>query len=264
MLISIRRVAFVLLPLAATLLASADDKPLSVDQIVAKNAEARGGLDKIKAIQSVRMTGNIDISGQMQAPLTLNTKRPNMSRMDLDVNGQSVIQATDGATAWMVNPFTGAEDPQKMPDDEAKAFNERADIDGPLVDYKAKGSTVELQGTEDVSGSPAYKLKITSKSGSVQYLYVDAKTFLDSKSTLTQIQGGQEIPVTVLFSNYKPVNGVMTPWTIDNTAGPMHMVITMDKVEANVPVDDAMFHMPVKAAAPAAAPAPADKPAETK
>ena len=92
----------------------------------------------------------------------------------------------------MINPFTGGDEPQKMPDDEAKAFVERADIDGPLVDYKAKGSTVELQGTEDVSGSPAYKLKITTKSGSVQYLFVDAKTFLDSKTMLTQTQGGQE------------------------------------------------------------------------
>lgn len=245
--------AAVILSAAALCLvpAYAQETELTVDQLVQKHADAVGGIDKVKAVQTVKTTGNASLmGGQMEAPVTMLLKRPNSMRLEMSIQDKSFIQAFDGTTSWMINPFMGSTDPQKASEEDTKTVRDDSDfIDGPLVDYKAKGSTVELMGKEDVEGSPAYKLKITKKSGSVQYLYLDAQSFLDVKSTGHRRQMGQELDVETNLGNYKPVNGLMMPHTIAQKAnGNPVMQFTIDKYELNVPVDDAVFRMPQKAA----------------
>ena len=97
--------------------------------------------------------------------------------MESSVQGSSVIQAYDGTTGWTVNPFAGAPEPKQLTGDELDAIKANADLDGSLVDYKAKGYTVELVGKEDFKGTQAYKLKITKRPGSSEFAYIDATTF---------------------------------------------------------------------------------------
>jgi outer membrane lipoprotein-sorting protein len=229
--------------------ATAQDTDLTIDQIVQKHVDAMGGADKIKAIQNVKATGNASLmGGQIEAPVTMLLKRPNSMRLDMMVQDKSFVQGFDGTTSWMINPFMGSPDPHKASDEDAKATRDDSDfIDGPLTDYKAKGNTLELLGKEDVDGTPAYKIKITKKSGNVQFLYLDAKTFLDLKSTGHRRQMGQEMDVETTLGNYKPVNGVQMPYMIAQKAnGNPVMQFTVEKYEVNVPVDDAVFHMPEK------------------
>jgi hypothetical protein len=127
-------------------------------------------------------------------------------------------------------------------------------MDGPIIDYKAKGNSVELLGKEDVEGSPAYKLKVTLKNGDVSYVYIDAETALQVKETSKRKQQGSEIEVDSYLTNFKPVNGVLFPFAIENkVAGKSVGQFTVDDMQANVKLDDAMFAMP------AAAPKPAEK-----
>src|SRR6266446_694644 len=131
----------------------------SVDELIAKNIEAHGGLEKIKAVQSIRMTGKMTMGQGMEAPMVLEMKRPKAMRMEFTVQGMTVIQAYDGKTGWAVKPFGGKKDPEPMNSEDLQEADENADIDGPLVDYKSKGYTVELIDKEKVEGSDAWKLK---------------------------------------------------------------------------------------------------------
>ena len=234
------------------------DTDLTLDQIVQKHIDAEGGAAKINAIETMKASGNASLmGGQMEAPITIVTKRPNLMRLDMSVQGKGFIQAFDGTTSWMVNPFMGA-DPQKANDEDTKAMKEDTDfVGGPLFDYKAKGTAVELMGKEDVEGSSAYKFKVTRKSGTVQYVYVDTQTFLIMKTSGKRKQQGQELDLQTSLGNYKAVNGVMIPFSIEQkNAGQSMMQLTLEKVEVNVPAPESAFQMPET---PKETPKPADK-----
>jgi outer membrane lipoprotein-sorting protein len=241
--------ALFFIPATAQETAAAKDTPLTVDQIVEKHTQALGGIDKLKAIQSVTVNGKaVLMGGQIEAPIVMQIKRPASMRMEMTVQGKSFIQAFDGATAWTANPFTGSPDPQKSNDEDTQQAKDDSDfIEGALVDYKTKGNTVELIGKEDVEGTSAYKLKVTKKGGSVEYDFLDAQTFLPIRSSGKRKQGGQEIEYESTPSNYKPVNGVMMPYSLSQkmNGSPM-MDLTIEKIEANTTINDAVFQMPEK------------------
>ena len=235
--------AFVFIP------AVAQDTELTVDQIVEKHTQALGGADKLKAIQNVTATGKaVLMGGQLEAPVVMKIRRPASMRMEMTVQDKSFVQAFDGTTAWMINPFLGSPDPQKSNDEDTQQARDDSDfIDGSLVDYKAKGNTVELMGKEEVEGTPAYKLKITKKSGAIEFQFLDAQTFLSIRSTGKRKQMGQEIEYESTPGNYKAVNGVMMPYSLSQKmSGKSMLDLTIEQYEVNTTMDDAIFQMPEK------------------
>jgi outer membrane lipoprotein-sorting protein len=227
----------------------------TVDEIIAKNVEARGGVDKLKSVKTVRATGKMEF-GAMEAPGTMIQKRPDMVRIDFTVQGLTAVQAYDGKSAWSIMPFTGKKDPELMPADETKAMSEDADIDGPLVDYKAKGNQVELMGKEDMEGTPAYKLKVTLKDGNVKYMYLDTDSGLMIKEEEKLMMHGTEQETEASYGDYRAVDGVMFPFAIESgiKGSPQKQKLTIEKMELNVPVEDSSFAMPPPAPAPQAKP----------
>jgi outer membrane lipoprotein-sorting protein len=242
------RRALILSALAlCTFLCCSEASAQTADEIVQKHIAARGGADKMKAITSLKMSGKIALPGGLEAPATIQVKRPAMVRLDMTFQGQSLVQGYDGSTAWMINPFGGAGTPERVDGEEAKSIVETADIDGILFDYKAKGHAVELVGKEDVEGTPAFKLKVTKKDGDVQYHYLDASNYLTIKESSTQSMQGTKVQADNYPSNYKPVNGVLVPFAIETKVnGQSFTNIVIDKIEANVALDDAAFKMPAK------------------
>ena len=170
-----------ILALVAVMTLAAPAAAQTVDEIVAKNVEALGGMEKIKAVKTLRMTGKMTVGPGIEAPIVLELKRPNAMRLDITIQGMIGSQAFDGTTGWTLMPFQGSKVPQQMAADELKLAEEQAEMDGPLVDYKAKGNTVELLGKEKVEGADAYKLKVTLKNGAVRTIYIDAEHFLQIK-----------------------------------------------------------------------------------
>ena len=240
----------------------------TVDEIVAKNIEARGGLDKIKSVQTMRATGKMEF-GPMEAPGLYVQKRPDMARLDFTIQGLTATQAYDGKSGWAIMPFTGKKDPEAMTADDTKEMQEEADIDGPLVDYKAKGNQVELVGKEKVEGTDAYKLKVTLKNGDVKYIYIDSDSGLEIKEESKRMVHDTEQETETSLSDYREVNGLMYAFASQTglKGSPQVQKLTIEKIELNVPVDDATFKMPAVAPKPAAAPAAkpdASKPEEKK
>jgi hypothetical protein len=219
-----------------------------VDELIAKNIQAHGGLDKLKAITSLQTTGKFMQQG-MEFPFTMTQKRPGSFRMESKFQGQSFIMAYNGAIGWSINPFQGgSSDPQKMSDEQLNEMKDQANIDGPLVDYKAKGNTIEYIGKEDLEGTPVQKLKITEKDGDVKYWYLDAESGIELKQTAIVKQDNKEIEGDTYFSDFKEVAGVMMAHTTETRfQGQSTGQMVFDKIEVNVPVDASIFEMPATA-----------------
>jgi outer membrane lipoprotein-sorting protein len=224
----------------------------SLEAIVAKNLQAKGGEAKLKAVQSMRMAGKVTIQG-MDLSMLITTKRPNMMRQEMQFQDKKIVQGFDGTTAWMINPLIGSETAQEMTGPQADLAKDQADFDGPLLDWKGKGHTLEYVGTEEVGGAKANKLKLTKKNGQLQYLYLDADSGIDLKTTVQVPQGASTMTVETEMSDYRPVEGIMMPHALKTSINGMPTgSIVVEKIELNVPVDEAQFKMP-------AAPKPAPK-----
>jgi hypothetical protein len=221
----------------------------TVDELINKNIQAHGGADKLKGVKSVKMTGKMSMAGGMEAPFVFEKKRPDKLRIEFIVQGITGIQAFDGSTAWALMPFTGSKDPQKMTEEDTKDMIEQADFDGPLFDYKAKGNSVEYVGKEDVEGTDAHKLKLKLKNGNVRYLYLDPDTGLEMKATAMIKREGVETSVDSFFGDYKEVNGMTFPFSIEQKVkGQPGPQFSVEKVELDVDLQDSLFVMPAASA----------------
>jgi len=238
----------------------------SVDDIIAKYVKARGGLDKLKGIQTLRMSGKMMIPGGMEAPFTIELKRPKRMRIEFTFQGMTGTQALDGDSGWAIVPFTGKKDPERMTPDDLKEAQEQVDFDGPLMDYKSKGNKVELAGKQKIEGTDAYKLKVTLKNGDVHYMYLDADAFLEIKDEGKRTVRGNPVEFESTSGDYKEVGGLMFPFSVESGAkGKQQKVkLTFTKIEVNPKIDDARFKMP--AASPEKKPTtpPEDKPSPEK
>jgi outer membrane lipoprotein-sorting protein len=221
---------------------------VTADELVAKNISARGGMGKIKAIQSVRYTGKLELSGDFTAEFVLVRliTRLNQVRSDATLQGLTMVRAWDGQEGWGISPMFGRKDPERLSPDESKELIEIADIDGPLVDSASKGYRVEYLGTEDVDGTEAHKLKLTAKDGDVQYIYLDPDYFLVIRVLYQRSVRGAEVEVETDLGNYEKVDGVYFPFSID--AGPKGGArtrkITIERMDANLPLKDEIFRFP--------------------
>lgn len=237
--------------LGAAVIAAIVAVPVSAqtaDEIVARNLEAKGGAAKLKAIQSIRMTGKMLVGPGIEAPIVLELKRPRAMRMEISIQGMTITQAYDGKMGWMLNPMSGRTDPEPMPSEAMTLVEEQADMDGPFVDYKDKGNTIELLGKEKVEGADCYKLKVTLKSGDTRVYYIDAERYLEVKQESKTNVRGTDVESDTIVGDWKEVDGLMFPFSIDSgqPGGQMRQKMTVEKIEVNPTIDDARFAMPVK------------------
>lgn len=217
----------------------------TAEELVAKNTEAKGGIAKIKAIKTLRMTGRLQ-QGDFTAVVGQESKAPDLLRGTFTIQNMTQIQAYDGKVGWQISPFAGRKDPELLGEDDMRDLTEAADFYGPLIDYREKGHTVEYLGHDTVDGDDVYRLKVTLKNGDIVYYFLDPDTYLEIRTETQQfIRGSVRERVTELGS-YKLVNGVYLPFSVET--GPKRnpdarSKITYDKIEANVDLADADFKM---------------------
>ena len=245
---------------AALVLAASYSAGETADELIAKNVAARGGLEKLKAVQTMRLTGTMRAGGDTM-PTILELKRPNKSRWQFTVEGEAAIQAYDGKAGWMLMPFAGMTEPQAMSSEEREEAEQQADLDGPLIDYEKKGSSIELVGHDAAFRPQDWKLKVTLKSGEVRYVYLDPKTFLQTTTMMTKKIEGSEVVVISTISDYKEEGGLTLPrsFSASTKDGGETQSLVFDKIELNVPLEDERFGKPKALDKP---PTPAGPPAE--
>jgi outer membrane lipoprotein-sorting protein len=228
----------------------------TVDEVIAKNVAARGGLDKIRAVQSLRMTGTMSMGPGMDAPMVLELARGNRMRMEFTVQGKQGIQTFDGTSGWVLMQFMGQTEAEAMPAEAIKDVVEQTDLDGPLVDYQKKGHKVELVGKDQAPGADAYHLRVTLKSGVVRDIWVDAASGLEVRGEGRREMGGRTMEAETVLGDYRAVDGMQFPHRIEGgpKGTPQKQTIAITKIEVNPTLDAARFGKPTPA------PAPTDKP----
>lgn len=225
---------------------------MDLAELVGKALDAQGGAAALQAVKSQKGTGKIVTQG-MEMPFTMVSARPNRMRVDVSVMGMSIVQAFDGASGWSINPMTGSQDAQPMSDVETKGFKLQADMDGPLLNWEARGWTGEYIGQEDIEGTPAHRLRIDTKQDVVMDLWFDAESFLMLKQNTKMKVDQGEFETQMYPTDYRQVNGMTLPFALETRRGDVTMMnMVFDSLEFGVPVEDASFTMPAKAA-PAAA-----------
>jgi outer membrane lipoprotein-sorting protein len=233
----------------ATFLFAGHAHAQTLDDIIAINLKAKGGLDKIRSTSTVRMSGEMsgkDMNGaDIKATMTTLAKRPNLMRREATVGGQLMVNAFDGKSLWR---SMGTMPPQEAPDSQAAYAMQDAEFDTVFVDYKAKGHKIELVGKETLAGKPVYHLKVTKKGGPPQDYYLDAETGLETQiSTATMDPRGASVRNVAEFSDYRDVDGRMVPFAIRQRVNGNVVASTMlSKIEFNVPIEDSIFKMPSK------------------
>lgn len=213
----------------------------TVDELIARNLESKGGLARMRAIQTMKQTRRMNLQG-MESSVVIYAKRPNMVRQEIAMGGRMMVLAYDGVTPWLVNPHaSGSNAAVQLMGPQADAIRQDSDFDGPLVDYREKGLTIEVVGTETLGTAKVHHLKVTTKNGLVQHYYLDATTALEVK-IVTETD-----PTTMEqeFTDYREVEGIKVPFVVRTFAnGVKQGELRLEKVEFNVKLDDAMFRMP--------------------
>jgi len=224
----------------------------SAEELVAKNAQAKGGMDKIKAIKSLRMLGTLQQQG-FRAQVGQDAAAPDLLRQTFSVQGMTGIQAFDGKTGWQISPFQGRRDPELLGEDDLRELIEEADFYGPLIDYQQKGNTISSLGRDTLDGDDVYRLKVTLKNGDIIYYYLDPDTFLEIRTDKQQFIRGAVRETVSDLGSYKEVNGVYFPFSIES--GPKgdpnsRSKVTVERMEANVDIPKTEFQMPSAPATP--------------
>lgn len=221
----------------------------NVDDILSTYFENIGGADNWKALNTTRAEGKMS-QGGMEFIGIIYSKRPNLQRMEIDIQGQQMIQAYDGEVAWWINPFMGGSEPQQMPAEMAEEVTSQTFEDA-FIDYAEKGHTVEYIGEQEIDGAPCYELKLTKKSGEEEFFYFDTEYMVPiMQKTMIKAGPTKGQAMETYLSNYEEVDGFIMPMYIETRMnGAAQFSITITKMEFNIEVDDAMFAYP-KADAP--------------
>ena len=279
------------LAFAVSLAAAADVPPspaakLSAADIVNKNVAARGGLQAWRAVQTMSLEGKLGAGGnqrsalptpppvpghkviqqtlptrpveEVQLPFVMELKRPRKMRFELQFNGKAAVQVYDGVSGWKLRPFLNRLEVEPYTADEMRIASAQADLDGPLIDYAAKGTRIELAGMEKVEDRETYKLKLTMKTGQTIHVWIDAGTFLETKiEGQPRMLDGTSHPVEVYFRDYRPVNGLQIPYVLEtkvlavaktalglrDTPVPVERIV-IEKVAVNPRLEESLFSKP--------------------
>jgi hypothetical protein len=236
---------------------------LSTNEIVEKNAAARGGLDAWRQVRTMAWAGHIQSA---HAPMpsiqfVLQQERPNKTRFEINAMGEKTVRVFDGTYGWKANAGHGGR-PQVRPYtiEEIRYAQGAQGIDGPLIDHTAKGIEVTLEGLDEIEGRKAYRFALRLASGERDRLWIDAASFLDIRYDRTPAgaAGGGARVVSTRYRDYKTFDGLQIPSVIETGASagpgssPDRMVI--ETVVVNPPLDKRTF------ADPAASPSRHDSP----
>ncbi len=236
----------------------------SADEIVSKVLAARGGLAKIKAVHSQRISGTINFGPGAEGPFVVELERPGKMHIEVTIQGQTLVRSYDGkSSGWIINPFAETKGVQAMSAEDISNISDESDFDGPLVDYKEKGNQIEFGGKEDLDGKPAYRLKLTSKKGEKRSYLFDAATYRLLRWEGSRKAGDKEVPWESLFSEYREVDGLQFAFEIDSDAPGTEQAqkIVAEKIEIDPQIDESRFAKPV--APPPPPVLPAGDPAES-
>ncbi len=215
----------------------------TADEVIQKYSAAMGGLDAFTKISSAIMSGTVTAQGN-DFPVTVQVINGKAMRTDVDIMGQSIVNVYNNGKGWKINPFAGVTVATDVTGTELTDFKAQASLSNHLMDYKNRGHKVEFAGQEKMGGVDVYKIKLTNKDdGKLITYYINSTDYMLVKSIMKRDIQGAEVEVETVYSDIKDINGVKFAMVRTQTAnGNELQTIKLDKMELNVPIDEAIFN----------------------
>jgi hypothetical protein len=207
----------------------------TVEEVVAKHIAAIGGADNWKKVNSMVIEGAVNVMGT-DVSIKVTQEHNKGTRQDISVAGMNGFVITTPTEGWTFIPFQGQQKPEPMTADDIKESLDDLDIQGSLLDYKAKGHIAELLGTEEIEGSECYKVKVTRKNSGEQTYFIDKSSYMIIRSVTKRKAMGQEMDMNVDYSDYREVEGVKVPFGIGQ-GGLGTMVVSSVKINQPIAAD---------------------------
>ena len=248
------------LAIAILAIASASAAGQTLEEVLERHLEARGGRDRLRAVQTMKVTRTV-VTPFSTITIVTYRKRPDLYRAEQSSGGQPAVpRGVNADGAWDGVP--GGKAVMRASALAAEMRDIEADFDGLLVDWKAKGHTVTLDGKVPLPPGEAYKLTVQTKSGAVRTVYLDAVTYLDRRHTgvlrlppsaaaVKELGDGappRQFDVVIDYGGWREVDGVKFPFEIAEertSSEPVQSFVSYtEKIELNVPLDDAFFATP--------------------
>lgn len=213
----------------------------SLDDVLKKHYAATGQ-EKLAAVKTFYVKAKISMMG-MDMPMTIQMKKPDKFRIEMEAMGQKIIQAYDGENGWMQNPMAGA-GTTDLKGPELKQAMSQADLEGELYNYEKKGHSAELLGKVNADGKEAYKIKLTNADGTVKDYFIDAGTYLINKIKVTIESMGQTVDVETKVSEYKDINGIKMGSKMEISTPMGNQSMVMEEIKLDESMDDSIFARP--------------------
>ena len=236
-----------------TLICSYTINAQTVDEIIDNYFENTGGVENWEKIEGVKMSAKVN-QGGMEIPIEIVQLKSGKMMTTINFQGQSIKQGVfDGEVLWSTNFMT--QKAEKSDEESTNMVkNEMNQFPDPFLNYKEKGFTAELVGTETVDGSETFKIKLTTTPNiiegkevpSIAYYFFDNENFVP-------IQVHEEITVgpgkgmvsEIKLSDYQEAGNIYMPFSMtQGVKGQPGAPITMDSIEINPTVDDSEFAFP--------------------
>jgi len=214
----------------------------SVDDIINKYIDGRGGKDKLSAIKSVYMEGSREMMGS-EVTVKLTIVEGKLFRNDFEFGGIKGYMIVTPSEGWSLIPMR-SQHVEIISADRLKNMQGQLDIAGPLVDYIAKGNKAELQEKEIIDAKEAYKIKMTLSTGKEIFFFIDKDTYLLIQSKQMSPAMGNNPPQEIVtnYSNYKSFDGIMFPQTIANPgSGVTGGSTTFNTIVINKMIDESQY-----------------------
>ena len=244
-----RRVSWLLLGAwCASSIAPAATEVPSLDDMVAKNIQARGGIAALHEMHSLTLRGKLLVNdGQIELGFVQTVERPSNIRVEASIQGLTQVQAYNGTIGWQINPFQGRKDPERLSADDIKSLAETvADFDGSLVDWQRKGNRLQYLGTEDVDGTLAYKIKLTRPRGDTEYVYLDPDHFLEIRLLSQRTEHGETVETETDLGDYEKIQGVFVPFSVEfgRKGSTDRQKLIVNSAKINAKTDGSSFNLP--------------------
>jgi hypothetical protein len=209
----------------------------TADEVIAKYVEAIGGKQKWNSLNSLRVEGLIEVQG-VSIPYTISALNNKGYRMDADFQGMKLVEIVSPTAGWAMNGFQGQSTLQPMSEEDLKTKVDQLELQDQMIDYAAKGHTVEMLGKDEADGNEYFKLKMVTKKGIQKVHFIDTKTYLIYKTETTATANGQEVKTEIKFLDYQTLdNGIKM--SFKQEAGPMMMVYK--KITVNPAIEETLF-----------------------
>ncbi len=214
----------------------------SLDQVLQRHFDA-SGQERLSGIRSVRSSGRAVQMGN-ELPFLQIQKRPGMLYLELDIQGNKMIQAFDGREGWAVEPWSGP-DPRRLEGPELNGLKQMARIDSDLVDWQKKGYDLELTGSDSSDGEEYFVLELKKEKGEVYNFFIDSGSYLLHKIVATSGQKGNQVSGETILGDYRAIEGIKVPFKIEmKYGGQTLMTNIIEKVEFDVVIGEDYFTSP--------------------